>query len=181
MRPANLRPILHTDHPSKDDALVNFQASISDQFSPVADTQDRSQPGHWEGDVIVGPRHRSAIGTLVERHSRLVKLIYLPRPDSFELRDGLLCELAGLPETLLRSITWDQGSEMARHLEITAATGATVYFGDAGSPWQRGSNENTNRLLRQYFPKGSDLSVHSRAHLARVQEELNHRPRARPR
>jgi IS30 family transposase len=109
-------------------------------FSP----DDRSQPGHWEGDdVIVGPQHRSAIGTLVERHTRYVKLIHLPRPDSFQLRDGLLRELAGLPAGLLQSITWDQGSEMARHLDITAATGAAVYFCDAGSPWQRGANENT--------------------------------------
>jgi IS30 family transposase len=128
--------------------------------------------------VIVGPQHRSAIGTLVERHTRYVKLIHLPRPDSFELRDGLLREVAGLPAGLLQSITWDQGSEMARHLEITAATGAAVYFCDAGSPWQRGTNENTNGLLRQYFPKGSDLSRHSRGDLARVEHELNHRPRA---
>jgi IS30 family transposase len=98
--------------------------------------EDRSQPGHWEGDVIVGPQHRSAIGTLVERHTRYVKLIHLPRPDSFQMRDGLLRELAGLPSGLLQSITWDQGSEMARHLDITAATGAAVYFCDAGSPWQ---------------------------------------------
>jgi IS30 family transposase len=140
--------------------------------------EDRSQPGHWEGDVIVGPQHRSAIGTLVERQSRLVKLIHLSRPDSFELRDGLLRELVGLPAGLLRSITWDQGSEMARHLDITAATGVKVYFCDAGSPWQRGTNENTNGLLRQYFPKGTDLSRHSRTELALVERELNNRPRA---
>jgi transposase, IS30 family len=131
-----------------------------------------------EGDVIVGPQHRSAIGTLVERHTRYVKLIHLPRPDSFQLRDGLPREVAGLPAVLLQSITWDQGSEMARHLDITAATGAAVYFCDAGSPWQRGTNENTNGLLRQYFPKGKDLSRHSRIDLARVELELNHRPRA---
>ena len=118
-------------------------------FAPA----DRSEPGHWEGDVIVGPQHRTAIGTLVERHSRFVRLIHLPRPDSFELRDALLRELAGLPPEVLKSITWDQGSEMARHLDITAATGAKVYFCDAGSPWQRGSKENTNGLLRQYFQR----------------------------
>lgn len=140
--------------------------------------EDRSQPGHWEGDVIVGPQHRSAIGTLVERHTRFVKLIHFLRPDSFQLRDSLLRELADLPAMLLQSITWDQGSEMARHLEITAATGAAVYFCDAGSPWQRGTNENTNGLLRQYFPKGSDLSRHSLLDLARVECELNNRPRA---
>ena len=111
--------------------------------------------------MIVGPQHRTAIGTLVERHSRFVRLIHLPRPDSFQLRDALLRELAGLPPELLKSITWDQGSEMARHLDITAATGAKVYFCDAGSPWQPGSNKNTNGLLRQYFPKGTDLATHS--------------------
>lgn len=140
--------------------------------------EDRSEPGHWEGDVIVGPQHRTAIGTLVERHSRFVKLIHLPRPDSFQLRDAPLRELAGLPAELLKSITWDQGSEIARHLDITAATGAKVYFCHAGSPWQRGSNENTNGLLRQYFPKGTDLSRHTRVDLAMVELELNHRPRA---
>ena len=127
-------------------------------------------------DVIVGPQHRSAIGTLVERQSRLVKLIHLPRPDSFELRDALLRELAGVPAVLLQSITWDQGSEMARHLEITAAIGAKVYC-DAGSPWQRGTNENTNGLLRQYFPKGTDLSVYGAHYLDYVAAELNGRPR----
>lgn len=138
---------------------------------------DRTQPGHWEGDVIVGPQHRSAIGTLVERHTRFVKLIYLKRPDSFDLRDGLLREVDGLPNQLLQSITWDQGSEMARHLEITAATGAKVYFCDSGSPWQRGTNENTNGLLRQYFPKGTDLSRYDIDELAYVANELNNRPR----
>ncbi|WP_459971535.1 IS30 family transposase [Mycobacterium sp. MUNTM1] len=98
---------------------------------------DRTQPGHWEGDVIVGPQHRSAIGTLVERHTRFVKLIYLQRPDSFDLHDGLLRAVDGLPTHLLQSTTWDQGSEMARHLQITAATAAKVYFCDSGSPWQR--------------------------------------------
>ena len=119
---------------------------------------------------------RSAHWSSVRR--RLVKLIHLARPDSFELRDGLLRELAGLPALLLQSITWDQGSEMARHLEITAVTGAKVYFCDAGSPWQRGTNENTNGLLRQYFPKGTDLSRHNRGELARVERELNNRPPA---
>ena len=123
------------------------------------------------------PDHRTAIGTLVERHTRFVKLIHLPRPDSYQMRDGLLRELAGLPAELLQSITWDQGSETARHLDITAATGAKVYFRDAGSPWQRGTNENTNGFLRQYFPKGIDLSRHTRVDLVRVELELNHRPR----
>lgn len=128
--------------------------------------------------MIVGPQHRSAIGTLVERQSRLVKLIHLRRPDSFELRDSLLRDVAGVPAELLRSITCDQGSQMARHLDITAATGAAVYFCDAGSPWQRGTNENTNGIVRQYFPKGCDLSRYSRHELARVELELNNRPRA---
>jgi transposase, IS30 family len=132
--------------------------------------------------VIVGPQHRSAIGTLVERHTRYVKLIDLRGRTPVQLRDGLLRELVGLRALLLQSITWDQGTEMTRHLGITAATGAAVYFCDAGSPWQlsvaRGSNENTNGLLRQYFPKGTDSSRHSRTDLARVEHELNHRPRA---
>ena len=118
--------------------------------------EDRSQPGHWEGDVIVGPQHRSAIGTLVERQSRLVKLIHLPRPDSFELRDALLRELAGLPAVLLQSITWDQGSEMAGHAAFSLATGGRLFLRPA-LPLQRGTNENTNGLLREYFPKGTDL------------------------
>lgn len=119
-------------------------------------------------DLIVGPSHRSAIGTLVERHTRTIGLIHLPSADSKTLRHALIERMADLPAHLLRSITWDQGTEMARHLGITSAFGALVYFCDAHSPWQRGSNQNTNGRLRDYFPMGTDLSIHSREHLSAV-------------
>lgn len=141
------------------------------------DPTDRSTPGHWEGDLIVGPHNRSAIGTLVERQTRFVKLLHLPAHNSTELLHALVRALNELPPPLRQTVTWDQGTEMARHLEITQATGTRIYFCDSGSPWQRGSNENTNGLLRQYFPKSTDLSVHSARDLARVESELNCRPR----
>ena len=125
--------------------------------------EDRSQAGHWEGDLIIGKDQGSAIGTLVERQTRMVRLLHLPRRDGDTLHDALMARMADLPPALLRSITWDQGTEMARHLTITRSLGAPVYFCDSHSPWQRGSNENTNGLLRDYFPKGTDLSAHSPA------------------
>ena len=139
--------------------------------------QDRSQAGHWEGDLIIGKDQGSAIGTLVERQTRMVLLLHMPYRDSDTLHDALTARMAGLPPVLLRSITWDQGTEMARHLTITRSLGAPVYFCDSHSPWQRGSNENTNGLLRDYFPKGTDLSIHSPDHLLAVENELNNRPR----
>ncbi|WP_425457972.1 IS30 family transposase [Actinotalea subterranea] len=142
------------------------------------DPTDRTVPGAWEGDLIVGPGHRSAIGTLVERQTRFVRLIHLPRQDSRALADALIDDLASLPTRLRSSITWDQGTEMSRHQEITHALGTRIYFCDAHSPWQRGSNENTNGLLRQYFPKGTDLSRHTPTDLQAVADELNARPRA---
>ncbi|MDR7187182.1 IS30 family transposase [Microbacterium trichothecenolyticum] len=138
---------------------------------------DRSIAGHWEGDLIVGPHSRSAIGTLVERQTRFVRLLHLPAHNSTELLHALVRTLNELPAPLRRTVTWDQGTEMARHLEITQATGTRIYFCDSGSPWQRGSNENTNGLLRQYFPKSTDLSIHTARDLARVENELNRRPR----
>ncbi|MGM5068728.1 IS30 family transposase [Rhodococcus qingshengii] len=129
-----------------------------------------------EGDLIVGPNHCSAIGTLVERQTRAVRLVHLPSRDSDTLRDAVIARMADLPRHLVRSITWDQGTEMARHTGITAALKAPVYFCDSHSPWQRGTNENTNGLLRDYFPKRTDLSVHSPDHLAAFENELNHRP-----
>lgn len=141
------------------------------------DPTDRSIAGHWEGDLIVGPHNRSAIGTLVERQTRFVKLLHLPAHNSTELLHALVRTLNELPPPLRRTVTWDQGTEMARHLEITQATGTRIYFCDSASPWQRGSNENANGLLRQYFPKSTDLSVHSARHLAHVENELNRRPR----
>jgi IS30 family transposase len=142
-----------------------------------ADVDSRSEAGHWEGDLIVGKNQGSAIGTLVERQTRLVRLLHLPCRDADSLHEALQTRMGDLPGTLLRSITWDQGTEMARHLSITKSLGVPVYFCDSRSPWRRGSNENTNGLLRDYFPKGTDLTAHTVEHLLVVENELNDRPR----
>ena len=130
---------------------------------------DRSEAGHWEGDLIIGNNHLSAIGTLVERQTRMVRLVHLPRSDADSLHAALVARMQDLPPALMRSITWDQGTEMARHLATTDKLGAPVYFCDSRSPWQRGSNENTNGLLRDYFPKGVSLTNHPPAHLLAVE------------
>jgi len=143
-----------------------------------AEVDDRAVPGHWEGDLIVGAGHRSAIGTLVERTSRYALLLHLPEGGTAEAVNAAMAEAIGrLPAELTRSVTWDQGTEMSKHLDFTVATGIQVYFCDPHSPWQRPSNENTNGLLRQFFPKGADLSVYSRADLAEAERKLNGRPR----
>ena len=143
-----------------------------------AEAAGREEPGHWEGDLITGASNRSAIGTLVDRASRYTILLHLPGRHTAEaVRDALIAAMSALPPRLRRSLTWDQGKEMALHTEISAALGMPVYFCDKASPWQRPSNENTNGLLRQYFPKGSDLRAHGPDDLAAVAAELNSRPR----
>jgi IS30 family transposase len=138
---------------------------------------DRAVPGHWEGDLVFGKRP-SAVGTLVERHSRYVLLFPLPEGvTAHQVRPALTAAVLGLPEQLRRSLTWDQGREMAEHLQFTIDSGVQVYFCDPRSPWQRGTNENTNGLLRQYLPKGADLHRFDQAALDGIAAELNGRPR----
>jgi len=148
---------------------------ISDRPPEAA---DRAVPGHWEGDLIIGKGARSAIGTLVERSSRYVILLHLPHGRTAEdVRAALTRQISKLPAELRRTLTWDQGKEMADHVRFATDTNMQVYFCDPHSPWQRGSNENTNGLLRQYFPKNTDLRLHSAAHLNAVARRLNNRPR----
>jgi IS30 family transposase len=143
-----------------------------------AEADDRAVPGHWEGDLIMGADGKSAIGTLVERTSRFCLLLHLPTGARAEtVRDRMIEVIRTLPAQLRRSVAWDQGSEMTRHAEIALAADIDIYFCDPHSPWQRGTNENTNGLLRQYFPKGTDLSVYPAEILTAVAAELNARPR----
>jgi len=142
------------------------------------EAKDRAVPGHWEGDLLLGKAGRSAIGTLVERRSRYVLLLHLPGGRSaHDVREALGRRVKTLPSQLRKSLTWDQGKEMAEHVRFSVDSGMAVYFCDPHSPWQRGSNENTNGLLRQYFPKGTELAVHTQADLDAVARELNGRPR----
>jgi IS30 family transposase len=143
-----------------------------------AEADDRAVPGHWEGDLIVGPASKSAIGTLVERSTRFVILLHLPgRHTADEVADAMIREMKDLPEYLRRSITWDRGSELAEYRRIQLALDTKLFFCDPHSPWQRGSNENTNRLLRFWFEKGTDLSGYTAEDLRTVAAKLNSRPR----
>jgi IS30 family transposase len=166
------KPRRHPD--ARRGRLVNM--TMIDKRS--AEAADRAVCGHWEGDLILGEGNRSAIGTLVERSSRYAILLYLPGRHTAEaVRDAVIATMSALPAGLRRSLTWDQGGEMALHGEIAAALDMPVYFCEKASPWQRPSNENTNGLLRHYFPKGTDLRVHTAEQVAAVAEEVNARPR----
>lgn len=170
------RTIRRSKHSSlKNDGLGQITNMVSIRERP-ASVEDSAVPGHWEGDLIVGSNN-SYIATLVERHTRYVMLAKVKTKKSEVVINALIKQSKKLPVELYKSLTWDRGSEMAEHQRFTLATDIQVYFCDPQSPWQRGSNENTNRLLRQYFPKGTDLSVHSQAKLNAVARQLNERPR----
>jgi IS30 family transposase len=161
---------------TKHGGVVRDMVMISDR---PAEIEDRAVPGHWEGDLIVGANHGSAIGTLVERSTRFVLLLHLGQNHGAKaVEEAMRKAIATLPAELMRSVTWDQGTEMTNHRSITIATGVPIYFCDPHSPWQRGSNENTNGLLRQYLPKSTDLSKYSAEDLMAIQRSLNGRPRA---
>jgi len=170
------RTIRRSRHASlKRDGLGQIKDAVSIRERP-ASVEDRAVPGHWEGDLIAGPKN-SYIVTLVERHSRYVMLSKISNRDTNSVINALIKQSRKLPDELYKSLTWDRGKELADHKRFTMSTNIDVYFCDPHSPWQRGSNENTNRLLRQYFPKGTDLSVHSQAKLNAVARALNERPR----
>jgi len=171
------RPRRRVDGRSDPDRRIPDKIMISER---PAEADDRAVPGHWEGDLILGKHNRSAVGTLVERSTRFVILLHLPGPhDVLAFQHAVVAAMGGLPGRLRRSLAWDQGLEMRNHKQISLAADLPIYFCDPHSPWQRGSNENTNGLLRQYLPKGTDLSVHGPGILDNIAAELNARPRKR--
>jgi len=169
------RPRRRVDGRADPDRRIPDKIMISER---PAEADDRAVPGHWEGDLILGKNNRSAIGTLVERSTRFVILLHLPGPhDLLAFQQAVVAAMTALPAQLRRSLAWDQGLEMRHHRQISIAAELPIYFCDPHSPWQRGTNENTNGLLRQYLPKGTDLSVHTPADLAEIARSLNGRPR----
>lgn len=175
LRTGRTRRKPHRSGEQRTSRFVDPMVMISERPPEI---EDRAVPGHWEGDLITGAYNQSAIATLVERTTRYVMLVHLPNDHTAEtVRDGLIKTVSTLPSHLRGSLTWDQGAEMASHKSFTLATDMKVYFCDPASPWQRGSNENTNGLLRQYFPKGTDLTAYGPEDLEHVAQELNGRPR----
>jgi len=168
-----MRRSKHATEKGVDRGQIKDMVSISERPASV---EDRAVPGHWEGDLISGPKN-SYIATLVERHTRYVMLVKLPDKSTQTVVSALIRQSKTLPTELYKSLTWDRGKELTDHRRFSLATDIDVYFCDPRSPWQRGSNENTNGLLRQYFPKGTDLSVYTQAHLNKVARQLNERPR----
>lgn len=164
----------------KDQEPQEMRGKIANMLSieerPV-EVEDRTIPGHWEGDLIIGKYKQSAIGTLVERMTRYTIIVPLKAKDAVSVRKAYAKALRTLPKDLMKSLTYDQGKEMSDHKKFTISTGMKVYFAHPGSPWERGTNENTNGLIRQYFPKGTDFRTVPAKELKRVQHQLNHRPR----
>jgi IS30 family transposase len=167
------RPIRRSRHATQKGRQIANAVSIRERPASI---EDRAVPGHWEGDLLCGSKN-SNIVTLVERHSRYVMLAKVPNRETQTVVNALIKQARKLPDELYKSLTWDRGKELADHQRFTMETNIAVYFCDPQSPWQRGSNENTNRLLRQYFPHGTDLTLHSQAYLNMVARQLNERPR----